>query len=264
MIRSGNRKPDPRSKQMLTLRSWLEEGPFTLALSSSFFGFYSHCGVVKALFEQGFVPQKITGASAGALVGGALSSGISPAETQKILLSISKKDFWDPAIGFGVLRGRKFLRLLETHFVANFRQAKIPLEVAAFDVFSCKTRFLANGSLPKAVVASCAVPVLFHPVRIGKRIYFDGGVFHKSGVNLKDKHERILSVFLQRRGASEAYEFYRHLPRLSASQKLIRIQGLPNLDYNSLELGKFALEQAYQRCNKAFLQRFDGNLLDIY
>ncbi len=248
---------------MKTLRTWLEEGPYTLALSSSFFGFFSHCGVVSALLEQGFAPAKITGASAGALVGGALSSGLTPAETREILFAVRKEHFWDPAPGFGLLRGKKFTGILEKHFVPSFANAKIPLEVAAFDVLSCKTRFLREGSLPRAIVASCAVPLLFHPVRIGKKFYFDGGVFHKSGINHQNPQERILAVFLQRKGVTEAYELRRNLPRLSKNQKILRMQGLPNLDYNSLERGKDAYAEAYRRGREALSLPFTENLLDL-
>lgn len=34
-----------------TLRDWLLEGPFTLSLASSFFGFFAHCGVLQARME---------------------------------------------------------------------------------------------------------------------------------------------------------------------------------------------------------------------
>ena len=140
-----------------TLRDWLAEAPFTLALSSSFFGFYAHCGVVETLFGEGLIPRRITGSSAGALVGGALSSGLSPSDARELLFSVKKSDFWDPYPGPGLLRGKKFLRILEKHYVPSFDRTRIPFEAAVFDIFSCKTRFLKEGPLPKAVVASSKV-----------------------------------------------------------------------------------------------------------
>jgi NTE family protein len=91
-----------------------------------------------------------------------------------------------------LLKGQKFLRVLERNFVNTFGEAKIPIEVAVFDLLSFRTRFLTEGSLPRAIVASCAVPLLFHPVRLGGRILFDGGVFHKSGFNPAHRKERTL------------------------------------------------------------------------
>lgn len=46
-----------------TLREWLGEGPFSLALSSSWLGLFCHAGVVCALVESGFSPTKLAGSS---------------------------------------------------------------------------------------------------------------------------------------------------------------------------------------------------------
>lgn len=46
-----------------TLREWLGEGPFSLALSSSWLGLFCHAGVVCALVESGLAPAKICGSS---------------------------------------------------------------------------------------------------------------------------------------------------------------------------------------------------------
>lgn len=49
--------------QMGTLREWLAEGPFSLAMSSSWLGLFCHAGVVCALAERGLSPSKISGSS---------------------------------------------------------------------------------------------------------------------------------------------------------------------------------------------------------
>lgn len=248
--------------ERITLGEWLSREPFTLTLSSSFFGFFAHCGVAEALYEAGLKPRRITGASAGALVGGALSSGLSPSEMKEILFRLKKEDFWDPSPGLGILRGKKFLKMLEKHFTPTFENAKIPLEVAVLDLLSLRTTFLKDGPLPKAVVASCAVPVLFHPVRIGRRIYLDGGVFHKSGLNLAHPEDRTLSVFLQGDGPSDAYEWSRSLGKIGPAQKVLRLKKLPRLHYNSLEKGELAYAEAYRRTRDALNTFLHGDILD--
>ncbi len=245
-----------------TLKQWISEGPFTLALSSSFFGFYAHCGIATAFYEKHAFPEKITGSSAGALVGGALASGLDPEKTRELLFRVKREDFWDPRPGLGFLRGKKFLNVLEEHYVSNFSQTKFPFEAAAFDLFSCRTKFLSQGELPRAVVASCAVPVLFHPVRIGARLYLDGGVFHKSGINPNSGNERVLCVFLQGDGLSDSYELGRSLKGLAKDHRVLRFRDLPRLDYNSLETGKKAFDEAYSRGKQAFSRKFSGAILD--
>jgi len=245
-----------------TLKEWISEGPFTLALSSSYFGFFAHCGVSSALYELGAVPARITGSSAGALVGGALASGIDPEATRELLFRVKREDFWDPRPGLGYLRGKKFLNVLEqSSFVPHFENAKIPFEAAALDIFSLRTRFLDAGELPRAVVASCAVPFLFHPVRIGARLFLDGGVFNKSAINAKSESERVLCIFLQGDNASDAYELGRSLASLGSNQRVVRFSGLPRLNYNSLENGKVAFSEAYRRGREAFAKKFAGSIL---
>ena len=59
----------------ITLRDWLRQKPFTLTLSSGFFSFFAHCGMLSVLEEEGLTPQRITGASSGAMVGACWASG---------------------------------------------------------------------------------------------------------------------------------------------------------------------------------------------
>ena len=61
---------------MPTLREWLAEGPYTLAMSSGFFGFFAHAVVVSVLEEEGLPPARVCGSSAGALVGGLWAAGL--------------------------------------------------------------------------------------------------------------------------------------------------------------------------------------------
>src|SRR5687768_9994105 len=114
----------------MTLRSWLESNPFTLSLSSGFFGFFAHTGFAKALEENGFHAKAYTGASAGAIVAGALAGGMPAKELESILISIKLKDFWDPKLGLGLLRGDKFEDLLIKYFGNDFNQLKKPLHIA--------------------------------------------------------------------------------------------------------------------------------------
>ena len=44
---------------MTTLREWLEEAPYALGMSSGFFGFFAHCGVLTVLEEEGLLPERV-------------------------------------------------------------------------------------------------------------------------------------------------------------------------------------------------------------
>jgi len=71
-----------------TLRDWLLEAPFSLGLSSGFFGFFAHAGFLSALEEEGLQPRAAWGSSAGALVGGAWAAGLSADEFSRVLFGL--------------------------------------------------------------------------------------------------------------------------------------------------------------------------------
>ncbi len=247
---------------MKTLREWMNEGPYTLALSSSFFGFYAHCGFVAAFQEHGFRPAKLSGASAGALIGAAWASGLQPAEMSELLFSVQRHHFWDPWPGLGYLRGKKFLDFIRPYFKPSFGETQIPVEVCVFDIFRRKTEFLDAGPLPEAVVASCAVPLMFHPVRINGRMYFDGGVFRKSGMRHEAKSERILCIFLETTGRRRSTEYGKAAANLGPNHRLLRFQGLPAIHPLRLQTGAEAYHVTYTRAKRAFDAPFAGRLLE--
>jgi NTE family protein len=176
-----------------TLRHWLSDRPFTLGLSSGFFGFFAHAGVVSVLEEEGLRPARIAGSSAGALVGALWAAGVPAARLREELLALRREHFWDPWPGAGLLRGRLFRARLEAILpVRTFEECPTPLAVSAFDVLGWRTAVLRTGPLAPAVQASCAAPLLFQPVRIGGRVYADGGVRDRHGLAAVAPGERVL------------------------------------------------------------------------
>lgn len=166
-----------------TLGEWLAEGPFGLAMSSGFFGFFAHTGFLQALVDAGFAPSRASGSSAGALVTGAYASGLEPDALASELRSLRREDFWDPAPGFGLLRGELFRAKLAAMLrEPNIERCPVPLAISVHDVFGRETRVLTEGSLSTAIRTSCSVPLLFHPVVIDGRPHVDGGVSDRPGL----------------------------------------------------------------------------------
>src|SRR5690348_12536868 len=116
------------------LAHWLREAPFALTMSSGFFGFFAHAGVLCALEDEGLLPSRISGASAGALVGGAWAAGLDAARFADILFALRREDFWDPRLGAGFLRGDLFRARLEAMLPArSFAECRVPLAISAYD-----------------------------------------------------------------------------------------------------------------------------------
>jgi NTE family protein len=171
------------ARSLPSLREHLAEEPFTLALSSGFFGFFAHAGLVSALDEAGLVPAALTGSSAGALVAGAWASGRSGDDLATHLLRLRRADFWDPAPGLGLLRGGRFQSLLEETLLApTFAECRAPLSVSVYDVAARKTVVLSAGPLASAIRASCTFPGLFQPTWHEGRAYLDGGIADRPGL----------------------------------------------------------------------------------
>jgi NTE family protein len=166
-----------------TLGDWLAEGPFGLAMSSGFFAFYAHAGMLSALLARGLVPVHATGSSAGALVAGAWAAGLPGDALAGELARLERAHFWDPAPGVGLLAGRRFDALLRAMLpVDAFERCRAPVRISAFDILARRTAVLARGDLAAAIRASCAVPGMFHPVWIARRPYWDGGILDRPGI----------------------------------------------------------------------------------
>jgi NTE family protein len=176
-----------------TLRDWLREAPFTLTLSSGFFGFFAHAGVVSVLEAEGLLPARICGSSAGALVGGLWGAGVPAALLREELFALRRAHFWDPGFGRGLLRGAKFRAQVERLLpVATFAETRWPVAFSAWDPAARATVVLRDGPLAPAIHASCAVPILFQPVRIDGRALVDGGVADRHGLAATAPGERVL------------------------------------------------------------------------
>ncbi len=243
-----------------TLRQWLAQGDFNLALSSSFFGFFSHCGSALALHEQGFRPAKISGASAGALVGGAWASDVSLKDLKEFFFSIRRKDFWDPKLGFGLLGGQKFRDLAGPFLAPSFEKTKIPFQAAVFDVMSLKTVFLNRGPLTDAVVASCSVPIFFHPVRRENRILVDGGAFNSSGLDPKE-NLRTFCIYLENSKVTRTLASS-GLRKISHQHRVLYLSQMPRPNPFQLDRGQTAFKLGYERTRRALDREFAGTTIE--
>jgi NTE family protein len=230
---------------MPTLREWLREGPFTLVMSSGFFGFFAHAGVVSVLEEEGLRPARITGSSAGALVGALWGAGVPAARIREELLALRREHFWDLRPGLGLLAGALFRALLERVLpVRTFEESPVPLALSAWDVLARRTVVLDDGPLAPAIHASCALPVLFHPVRHGGRLYADGGIADRPGLAAVGEGERVLYHHLTARSPWRR----RGSPALRVPERrgleAIVLEGLPRLGPFRLARGRHAMELA--------------------
>jgi NTE family protein len=247
-----------------TVREWLRERPFALALSSGFFGFFAHTGLLTVLEDEDLLPARLSGSSAGALVAGIWASGVPCSRLRDELTALRREHFWDPAPGLGLLRGRLFRARLDSILGApTFAACRVPLAVSVFDVLSRTTRVVATGDLAPALQASCSVPFLFHPVWSGGRPLLDGGIADRPGVlglppGQRALHHHLASRSPWRRKGGASME----IPAREGLLALV-LGDLPRVGPFRLEQGPRAFEVARRATREALEKRVEGPVVQV-
>ena len=155
-------------------------------------------GMLQALYERGVKPDFIVGASAGALNGAFIA-----ARPQTVATSTELADIW-----IGLRRGQVFplhpltgllgfagarthmvsdkgLRaLIADHLTTEYlEELPIPLHVIATDVLTGAEVRLSEGPLPRAILASTAIPGVLPSVVWNDRELIDGGVANNTPIS---------------------------------------------------------------------------------
>lgn len=154
-------------------------------------------GMLRALIAYGLVPDLVIGSSVGAINGAYFAcaphvEGV--ARLEAIWCGLRRREVFP-------LAWRGMLGLLGEHNFAvdpaglrsvleqclpypTFEQTGIPLHVVATDLLQGVTVRLSTGPLVDAVLASCAIPAVFPPVRIGERYLIDGAIASNTPISV--------------------------------------------------------------------------------
>ncbi|WP_018478201.1 patatin-like phospholipase family protein [Pontibacter roseus] len=186
----------------------------------------AHVGVLKALEENNIPIDYIVGTSMGGIVGALYAAGYSPSEIeylisteafqawatgkpeQNYLYDFSSPDH-NPAllklhISFDTTLQAKLTSNLVNDASLNFALAQllsqpaaragydfdklmVPYRCVASDIFTQQQVVLRKGQLADAVRATLTVPLFFKPIRIEKRLLFDGGLYNNFPVDVAKK-----------------------------------------------------------------------------
>jgi predicted patatin/cPLA2 family phospholipase len=202
---------------------------------------YFSCGVTDALLEENIMPDYLIGVSAG------IGYGLSYLSRQKGRnLTIAKKYGQDKRY----MGPRHLLhRSNRSYYNIPFVFDEIPNKLVPFDyeeferfpgkavatvtnIHTGKAEYLeVKGSDTKfqVLVASCALPVLFQPVKIGKKYYLDGGLSDSIPYQqaIKEGCDKNIVILTRERGYIKKREraakiterFYRRYPKVVESIK---------------------------------------------
>lgn len=151
---------------------------------------FAHIGVLKIL-EANKVPiHMIFGTSAGSLVGCLYAYGYTAYEIQTMALTVQKGDIIDFIIpDNGFIQGLKLAKFVnKVTKNTPLEKMPIPFYAVATDIQSGQEVVFGQGNTGTAVRASCSIPGVFRPVRIGERLYVDGGVVSPVAVDAARKY----------------------------------------------------------------------------
>jgi len=150
----------------------------------------AEAGMALALLESGVRPDLVCGTSVGAINGAALAADPTPEGARALV------KFWDALGGEGVFGGSlirraaevlrrptslhdnsELRRLLRERLpVHTFEELAVPFECVAASIERAREHWFDSGDLVEPVLASCALPGVLPPVRIGDEHFFDGGL----------------------------------------------------------------------------------------
>ncbi len=175
------------------------KGKIGLVLSGGGVRALGHVGFIKALLEEGIVPDGVSGTSGGALVAALYAYGYSIDDMLNFfrktpLLSISLYTFNKP----GLMDSEKYYTHFKKFFPEdNFDTLKYPTYISATNLLSGKLDFFSEGELINPLIASSALPPVFSPVEINGNLYSDGGILNNFPIEpLENNFEKIIGSFV--------------------------------------------------------------------
>ena len=170
----------------------------------------AHIHVIEALDELGIRPVAIAGSSIGAIMGAAMSAGMSGEDIHQYARSILMRRaevasrMWRARPGTlaemveSGIRVSQFNieRILKAFLPAavpeTFAELDIPLQVTATDYYGHHGAVFSEGDLHSALAASAAIPAVFRPVRRDGRVLIDGGIYNPVPFDLLQGHADIV------------------------------------------------------------------------
>ncbi|MGM0439172.1 MAG: patatin-like phospholipase family protein [Patescibacteria group bacterium] len=248
-----------------------------LALGSGGARGYAHIGAIKALTEEGWNPDIITGSSIGSLIGVLYGYYESVEKVEEVMLD----SYWREALEMtgisrgGVMSAEKVQKFFEGLVGdARLEDLSIPVGVVATDFHTAEAVLIKKGKASQAMQASSAFPLFIEPLRTKNRVLWDGGLSSQvpTGAARQMGATRIIGVNLNGKiGKTKEYEemnpyaigrkaiesLQHHMTRMSMQEADIKIT--PKLDSTILlgfgtlvkkDEGKRLINQGYEEAKR--------------
>jgi NTE family protein len=169
-----------------------------------------HIGLIKYLQETGIRPDILAGCSAGALVGALYAAGN---EADSIYTFMEKTSlFSHPSFTInhpGFFDSPRYMNDLRPYFRKDdFDSLDFELRIYSTDLVRGELVEHRSGTLVDCIMASCAIPGIFTPVKKDGMLLSDGGIVKVFPVSpIRTETKRILGVLITNQGIKPANEF---------------------------------------------------------
>ena len=154
-------------------------------------------GMLQALAEAEITPQLVLGTSIGALNGAFFAADPTPAGAARLRELWSEANVSELSSGAFLRRAgtlarsgthlesysKLHRRLSEVLPVATVEELAVPFQCVAASIERAAEHWFDCGPLIDVVLASCAVPGILAPVRIGEEHFIDGGIVNSIPVS---------------------------------------------------------------------------------
>jgi len=163
-----------------------------LCLNSSFLGYFTHAGFLRALLGLGVRPVAVSGASAGALVAGLFAAGLEPEEMLRLFVSPDlRKIFREPGALLrgpatmlnlpghtGALQGKRALELMKARLgERRIEECQTPrLAISVTNLTAARSEIATSGPVAGMILASGAFPGMFAACEVEEQWFWDGGL----------------------------------------------------------------------------------------
>lgn len=238
-------------------------------------------GMLRALIEQGIVPDEILGCSVGALNAAAIATDPSPygvAVLERLWLDMDAESIIPSGRLSALLlltrKGRSLhhnggLRhAIETTMpVRRFEDFPVPFSVVATSLATGRERWFSSGDIVEPILASAALPAVFPPVEIDGELFIDGAVVDNVPIaravdvgatriyvlhvgnfdRPRREPKRPLDVLLHSFSIARSYRFAQDVKAVPPGIELVILPGIDPgpIRYNDFSRSKTLIERAY-------------------
>ena len=147
----------------------------------------AHIGVLKAFEEFKFPIDIIYGTSSGAIIASLYCSGIKSDDLDKIMQTISLRDFIKFKLSRQALFSSEAIQIFVEKQIGKvkFKNLKIPLGVFTTNLKTAQSELMMDpeADVAAAVRASSSIPGIFTPTIMNNKTYVDGALAYDMEIN---------------------------------------------------------------------------------